>query len=163
MNFTVRHAVPDDTPLILSFIRELAEYEKLQDDVTATEEILRKSLFEEHQAEVIFGEVDGTPISFAVYFFNFSTFSGKHGLYLEDFYVRPDYRGKGIGTRMFEYLAKLALDKDCASFRWWCLDRNKHSIAFYEKMGAQPMSDWTVHVIHGQALRYLSSCAKEIL
>ena len=152
-----RFAVPDDTPLILRFIRLLAEYEKMVDLVTATEEELRGQLFEEKKAEVIFAVLDGKEIGFALFFHNFSTFLGRSGLYLEDLYILEEYRGKGYGKALFRELARVAVERGCGRFEWWCLDWNLPSIEFYRSMGALPMDEWTVYRIDGDTLRALGA------
>ena len=152
-----RFAVPDDTPLILRFIRLLAEYEKMADLVTATEEELRGQLFEEKKAEVIFAVLDGKEIGFALFFHNFSTFLGRAGLYLEDLYILEEYRGKGYGKALFRELARVAVERGCGRFEWWCLDWNMPSIEFYRPMGARPMDEWTVYRIDGDTLRALGA------
>lgn len=155
-NFKIRFAQPEDTPLILEFIKGLAEYEKMLDCVEATEEILRETLFTRKAAEVIIGEYNGLPVGFALFFHNFSTFIGKPGLYLEDLFVKPEFRGKGLGKIMLSYLAKLAKERDCGRFEWWCLDWNEPSIAFYKSLGAVPMDEWTVYRVSGKALDELA-------
>ena len=140
----------------LRFIKELADYEKLLHEVVATEEILRESLFERRAAEVVIAEYQGEPVGFALFFHNFSTFLGRPGLYLEDLYVRPEMRGKGIGKLLLSYLAKLALERGCGRFEWWCLDWNKSSIDFYKSIGAIPMDEWTVYRVCDQALEDLA-------
>ena len=152
-----RFAVPDDTPLILRFIRLLAEYEKMADLVTATEEELRRQLFEEKTAEVIFAVLNGKEIGFALFFHNFSTFLGRSGLYLEDLYILEEYRGKGYGKALFRELARVAVERGCGRFEWWCLDWNLPSIEFYRSMGARPMDEWTVYRIDGDTLRALGA------
>ncbi len=152
-----RFTVPDDTPLILRFIRLLAEYEKMADLVTATEEELRRQLFEEKKAEVIFAVLDGKEIGFALFFHNFSTFLGRSGLYLEDLYILEEYRGKGYGKALFRELARVAVERGCGRFEWWCLDWNLPSIEFYRSMGARPMDEWTVYRIDGDTLRALGA------
>ena len=149
---TFRFAVPGDTPLILRFIRLLAEYEKMDDLVTATEEELRRQLFEKKNAEVVFAVLNGKEIGFALFFHNFSTFLGKAGLYLEDLYVLEDYRGQGYGKALFRELARVAVERGCGRFEWWCLDWNRPSIEFYRSMGALPMDEWTVYRIDGETL-----------
>ncbi|HEX3017188.1 MAG TPA: GNAT family N-acetyltransferase [Caproicibacter sp.] len=151
-NVVIRFAEESDTKLILQFIRELAEYEKMEKDVTATEEILRDSLFHRNAAETIVAEKDGRPVGFALFFHNFSTFLGKPGIYLEDLFVRPEARGLGVGKALLAFLAKLAVERGCGRFEWWCLDWNKPSIEFYKSMGAKPMDDWTVYRVDGNAL-----------
>lgn len=155
-DFKLRFAEEKDVPLILGFIRELAEYEKLLHEVVATEEILRESLFERKVAEVILGEYQGEPVAFALFFHNFSTFLGRPGIYLEDLYVQPKMRSKGIGRMILTFLAKLALERKCGRLEWWCLDWNKSSIGFYERIGAEPMDDWTVYRVHDAALDQLA-------
>lgn len=153
----IRNAEENDIPLILNFIRELAEYEKLLNEVVATEEILKESLFIRNAAEVIIAEYCNEPVGFALFFHNFSTFMGLPGLYLEDLYVKPHMRGKGIGKYMISYLAKLAVDRNCGRFEWWCLDWNESSINFYKSIGAIPMDEWTVFRVHNEALYKLAN------
>ena len=142
-----------DVPLILTFIKELAAFEKLLHEVTATEEILKETLFGEHpKAEVIIAYLAEKPVGFALYFHNFSTFLGKPGLYLEDLYVTPEVRGKGIGKKLLQHLAKLAIERDCGRLEWWVLDWNKQAIDFYRSIGAIPMDEWTVQRVTGEAL-----------
>lgn len=155
-NVVIRFAEESDTKLILQFIRELAEYEKMEKDVTATEEILRESLFHRKAAETVIAEKDGRPVGFALFFHNFSTFLGKPGIYLEDLFVRPEARGLGVGKALLAFLAKLAVERGCGRFEWWCLDWNKPSIEFYKSMGAKPMDDWTVYRVDGNALSKLA-------
>ena len=151
-DFKIRYATENDLGLILEFIKGLAEYEKMLELVDATEEILRESLFKEKHAEVIIGEYKNEPAGFALFFHNFSTFVGRPGLYLEDLFVKPQYRGKGIGTIMLSFLAKIAVDRRCGRFEWWCLDWNEPSIEFYKKMGAIAMDEWTVFRVDDQSL-----------
>jgi GNAT superfamily N-acetyltransferase len=155
-NFKLRFTEVSDVPLILEFIRGLAEYEKMLDQVVATEEALAESLFEHKMAEVIIGEYHNEPVAFALFFHNFSTFLGKPGLYLEDLYVKPEMRGKGIGKIMLSFLAKLALDRKCGRLEWSCLDWNKPSIEFYKQLGAVPMDEWTVYRVHNEVLMDLA-------
>jgi len=150
--FIIRFALEEDVPLILNFIRELAEYEHMLDEVVATKELLQEWLFEKKKAEVIIGELNGKSVAFALFFHNFSTFLGRSGIYLEDLYVHPEARGNGIGKKMLKYLAKLAVERGCGRLEWWCLDWNKSSIAFYLSLGAEPMDDWTVYRIAGDTL-----------
>ena len=154
----VREAAQEDVPLILSFIRELAEYEKLSREVVATEEDLRANLFGERRyAEVLIAEHDGAPAGFALFFHNFSTFLGKPGIYLEDLYVKPELRGAGIGRNLLAHLARLAKGRGCGRLEWWVLDWNEPSIGFYEKLGAVAMDDWTVYRVAGGALDELAA------
>lgn len=155
--FKLRFAKEEDIGLILKFIKELADYEKLLSEVVATEEILYDSLFIRKAAEVIIAEYDNKPIGFALFFHNFSTFLGKPGIYLEDLYIRPDMRGKGFGKTMLAYLAKLARDRNCGRFEWWCIDWNEPSINFYKSIGAIPMDEWTVYRVDNEALIKLAN------
>ncbi len=154
--FEIRFAVKADVPLILGYIKELAEYEQLLHEVVATEAILEASLFEKKQAEVIIAEYMGEPVGFALFFHNFSTFLGKANLYLEDLYVTPSMRGKGFGKIILAYLGKIAVERGCGRLDWWCLDWNKTSIAFYKEMGAIPMDEWTVFRVEGEKLTALA-------
>jgi GNAT superfamily N-acetyltransferase len=154
--FSIRFARPDDVSLILRFIRELADYEQLTEEVVTTEEVLTDSLFKKRQAEVIIGEMDREPVAFALFFHNFSTFLGKANLYLEDLFVDESCRGLGLGRIMFSCLARIAVDRGCERLDWWCLDWNESSIAFYRSMGASPMSDWTVYRVDGERLKKLA-------
>ena len=155
-NLQIRFATIDDTPLILDFIRELAEYERMLDKVVATEELLRKWLFEKEKAEVLIGELNGEPVAFSLFFHNFSTFLARPGIYLEDLFVRPEARGKGIGKKMLKYLAKLTVERDCGRLEWACLNWNTSSIEFYLSLGTEVMSDWTVYRVSGDILLKLA-------
>ena len=148
----IRNANESDTNTILQFIKELAEYEKMSKDVTATEELLKENLFVKKLAEVVIAEEDNIPVGFALFFHNFSTFLGKGGIYLEDLYVKPNMRNKGIGKILLKYLANLALERDCGRLEWSCLDWNEPSIAFYKERGAIPMDEWTVYRVTGENL-----------
>lgn len=154
--FRIRFAREEDVPLILEFIKGLAEYERMLDQVVATEEMLKESLFERKAAEVIIGEYEGEPVSFALFFHNFSTFLGRPGIYLEDLFVKPESRGRGFGKIMLSFLAKLAVERKCGRLEWWCLDWNEPSIRFYRQLGAEPMDDWTVYRVCGKALDKLA-------
>lgn len=155
-NFKLRFACEEDIPLILSFIKGIAAYENMEAEVVATEETLMDSLFKRKVAETIIGEYDGEPVGFVVFFYNFSTFVGRPGLYIEDIYVKPHMRGKGLGKEMFTFMAKLAVDKNCGRMDWVCLDWNEPSIKFYKNMGAVPMDEWTIYRLHGDSLRALA-------
>lgn len=152
----LRFADVNDVPLILGFIKELAEYEKMSNDVVATEDDLRESLFERKMAEVIIAESNQKPVGFALFFHNFSTFLGRPGIYLEDLYIKPEMRGQGIGKILLAFLARLALKRNCGRLEWWCLDWNEPSIQFYKKLGAVPMDEWTVYRVTDQALDNLA-------
>jgi GNAT superfamily N-acetyltransferase len=156
-NFIIRFATKDDVSLILSFIKQLADYEKLAHEAVATEAVLEQSLFGERKvAEVILGDYKGEVVAFALFFHNFSTFLGKPGLYLEDLFVKPEMRGKGLGKIMLSYLAKLAKERSCGRLEWWVLDWNQPSIDFYKSLGADPMDEWTVFRITGNTLEDLA-------
>lgn len=154
--FNLRFAERKDTDLILYFIKELASYEKLLDEVSANNQTLEYWIFDKEKAEVLIAEEYGKPIGFALFFHNFSTFVGRAGLYLEDIYIQPEYRKKGYGKSIFKYLAKLAVERGCGRFEWICLNWNKPSIDFYLSMGAIPMSEWTVYRLEGEKLNKLA-------
>jgi GNAT superfamily N-acetyltransferase len=155
-NFTLRFAEEKDVSLILNFIKELAEYEKLTNEVVATEEILKESLFVRKMAEVIIGDYKGKPVCFALFFHNFSTFLGKPGIYLEDLFVKTEMRGKGFGKTVLSFLSELAVERDCGRFEWACLDWNQPSIHFYKNLKAVPMEDWTVYRLSDRSLNDLA-------
>lgn len=156
--FELRFAEPADVPLILQLIQELAEYEQLGHEVVATEAILQESLFGSCRvAEVLLGYFQGEPVSFALFFHNFSTFLGRPGLYLEDLFVKSELRGRGIGRVMLSYLAQLAKARHCGRLEWWVLDWNQPAINFYKKLGAVSMDEWTVFRVTGSALDDLSA------
>jgi GNAT superfamily N-acetyltransferase len=161
MSLVIREARPGDEALILGFIRELAEYEKLSDAVVATPAHLTKTLFADNpKAFALIAESGGEPVGFALYFFNFSTFLGKHGLYLEDLYVRENRRGEGAGKALLARLAQIAIENDCGRMEWWVLDWNAPAIAFYKSLGAEAMDAWTVYRMTGEALSRLASSAR---
>jgi GNAT superfamily N-acetyltransferase len=149
---SLRFGEEADIPLILEFIRGLAEYEHLLDQVEADAEGLRRWVFREKKAEVIIAEYQGTPAGFALFFHNFSTFLGKPGIYIEDLFVKPALRGRGLGKVMLAFIARLALDRGCGRLEWACLDWNEPSIAFYKSRGAQPLSDWTTYRVSGEGI-----------
>lgn len=153
---TFRNAERKDTGLILQFVKELAAYEDMSDDVIADESILETWIFDKQKAEVIFAVVDGTEVGFALFFHNFSTFLGRAGLYLEDLFVMPEYRGKGYGKALLKKLASIAVERGCGRLEWWCLDWNKPSIDFYLGMGAKAMDQWTVYRIDGDRLNRMA-------
>lgn len=154
--FSIRYAEEKDTAVILGFIRELAEYEKMLDEVVATEELLKEWIFEKKKAEVIFALEDGKEVGFALFFHNFSTFLGRAGIYLEDLFVKPEYRGKGYGKALLKKLAAIAVERGCGRLEWSCLDWNRPSIDFYLSMGAVPMDEWTVYRVTGDTLRKMA-------
>ena len=145
MNIVYRKAVKEDTGTILGFIKMLAEYEHMENDVVATEELLSEWIFEKGKANVIIAEENGVPCGFALYFYNFSTFLGRAGIYLEDLFVKPEYRGRGYGKGLITRLAEIALEEGCGRLEWSCLDWNTPSIDFYKSIGACPMDEWTVY------------------
>lgn len=154
---SIRPATPDDSGLILSLIKELADYERLAHDVTATQDELAHWLFgDKPAAEVLIGELEGEPAGFALFFQNFSTFVGRPGLYLEDLYVRPAARRHGLGAALLKRLAKLAVERGCARLEWAVLDWNQPAMDFYTRLGAKPMNDWTIWRVTGDALRQLA-------
>lgn len=158
---SIRPATIDDVPLIRQLIVELAEYEKLAHAAVATDDDLRAQLFGERPAaEVLIGEVDGEPAGFALFFHTFSTFLGKRGLYLEDLYVRPAYRGAGLGRHLMAALARIAVQRDCGRFEWSVLDWNQPAIDFYRRLGATGMDEWTVQRLEGAALHALAARAE---
>lgn len=152
----IRIATEKDVPTILGFIKELADYENMTSDVVATEELLKQNIFHKGLAEVIIAEYNEKPVGFALFFHNFSTFLGKGGIYLEDLYVQPQMRNKGIGKILLSYLAQLAIERDCGRLEWSCLDWNEPSIAFYKERGANPMDEWTVYRVTGDKLKLLA-------
>ena len=151
-----RFAEEEDTPLILQFIRELADYEGMLGEVVADEATLKEWIFRKQKAEVLFVLADGREVGFALFFHNFSSFLGRAGLYLEDLYVKPEYRGRGYGKAILKKLAAIAVERGCGRLEWWCLDWNRPSIDFYLSLGAQPMEDWTVYRITGDTLTSLA-------
>lgn len=142
--FTIRPAQPEETGLVLEFIKKLAAYEKCSDEVVADEATLYQSLFVEKSAEVVFAEEDDVVIGFALFFHNFSTFVGRKGLYLEDLFIIPEKRGLGYGKAILKYLADIAVERNCGRMEWICLDWNTPSLAFYRSIGAFPLEEWTV-------------------
>ena len=152
-----RFAIREDTPLILSFIRALAEYEQMADQVVATEELLVEQLFDRGNAEVLFALKDGQEVGFALFFHNFSTFLGRAGLYLEDLYVLPEHRGKGYGKLTLDWLAHIAVTRGYGRFEWTCLDWNKNAMDFYEKYGATRMEGWSMFRVTGEKLQEIGS------
>ena len=155
-NISFRYAEKKDAALILEFIRELAEYEKMLDDVVATEELLREWIFEKNKAEVIFALEGDKEVGFALFFHNFSTFLGRAGIYLEDLYVKPEFRGRGYGKGLLKKLAQIALERECGRLEWTCLDWNSPSIDFYLSLDAKPMDEWTIYRLTGDSLRKMA-------
>lgn len=160
MTVTIRAAQPRDVPTVLQFVRELAEYERAADQVVATEALLHEALFgASPAAEAVIAGRDGEPVGMALYFFNFSTWSGWRGLYLEDLYVTPDARGSGAGTALLRHLAGVAVDRGCARFEWQVLEWNTPALQFYEGVGAVAMDEWRLHRVTGDALATLAGRA----
>lgn len=157
---TIRFATQEDVGTILGFIRELAAYERLEEQVTATEALLRENLFARQGAQVLLAQWAGVPVGFALFFHNFSTFLGRPGLYLEDLYIQPAYRGRGIGKQLLRRLARLAVEQGCGRLEWSCLNWNAPSIAFYRGLGAVPMEGWSVYRLTGEALQRLGGEAE---
>ena len=151
-----RFATENDCALILHFIRDLAEYEKMADQVVASEELLREWIFEKQKAEVLFVCEEGKELGFALFFHKFSTFLGRAGIYLEDLFVLQEYRGKGYGKALLKKLAQIAVERGCGRLEWSCLDWNSPSIDFYRSLGAIPMDDWTTYRLTGETLKKLS-------
>ena len=154
MNF--RYAERKDAALILQFIRELAEYERMEDQVIATPKLLNEWLFDRKKAEVIFAMEGDVEVGFALFFHNFSTFLGRAGIYLEDLYVKPSHRGRGYGKGLLKKLSQIALERDCGRLEWACLNWNQPSIDFYLSLGAEPMTDWKVYRLTGDTLRSMA-------
>ncbi len=154
--FAYRFATENDVSLILEFIKELADYEKMLDQVVADEDLIKQWIFEKKKAEVIFALENGREVGFALFFHNFSTFLGRAGIYLEDLFVKPDYRGRGYGKGLLKTLASIAVERGCGRLEWWCLVWNKPSIDFYLSLGAEPMKDWTVYRVSGSTLKKLA-------
>lgn len=151
---SIRQAGPSDVPIVLGFIRDLAEYERLSHEVVATEEDLHEHLFGEHRtAEAVLGYLGDEAVAFALFFHNFSTFLGRPGIYLEDLFVRPSARGLGIGRAMLRYVAQLACERKCGRVEWSVLDWNEPAIGFYRSLGAIPKDEWTIYRLTGDALQ----------
>ena len=153
---TFRNAVREDVSLILSFIKRLAEYEKLAHEVVADEPTLNEWIFDKEKAEVMFLMEDGKEVGMILFFYNFSTFMGRSGIYLEDLFVLPEYRGKGYGKMLLKKLAEITVERKCGRLEWVCLDWNQPSIDFYLAMGAQPMDEWTIYRVSGDNLKKLA-------
>lgn len=154
--FQIRLAGREDVHTILEFVKELADYEHLLEEVVATEALMEEWIFDKQKAEVLIGEEDGVPVGFALFFHNFSTFLGRSGIYLEDLFVKPDYRGKGYGKALLQELAHLTVTRGCGRLEWCCLDWNQPSIDFYKSLGAVPMEDWTIYRMAGETLNAFS-------
>jgi GNAT superfamily N-acetyltransferase len=162
MNATIRLATEADVPMLLGFIRELAEYEKLSHEVSASEDQLRTTLFGPRPfAEALLACADNEPAGFALFFHNYSTFLGRPGLYLEDLYVRPAYRGRGLGKLLLTTVARLAVERGCGRYEWTVLDWNTPSIRFYESLGAEMKSDWRIMRVTGAALEKMAKLARQ--
>jgi GNAT superfamily N-acetyltransferase len=160
MTISIRSAVPGDVPTILGFVRELADFEKAPDEVVTTEAMLKEALFGDHPAaEALIAEQAGSPVGMAVFYHNFSTWTGVRGIWLDDLYVTPRARGAGAGSALLRALAGIAVDRGCARFEWWVLDWNSHAIDFYRAIGAEAMDEWTVQRVSGEALKRLAGRA----
>ena len=155
-NVTFRFAGREDAEVILKFIKALAEYEKMEDEVVATPKLLEEWIFDKQKAEVIFAVVNGEEVGFALFFHNFSTFLGRAGIHLEDLFVKPEYRGKGYGKALLIKLSQITVERGCGRLEWDCLDWNEPSIAFYKSLGAVPMDGWTTYRLTGETLENLS-------
>ena len=153
---TFKFAEKKDVHIILKFIKALADYEKMSDDVVATEELLEEWIFDKKKAEVIFACEDGKEVGFALFFHNFSTFLGRAGIYLEDLFVLPEYRNKGYGKALLKELAKITVQRGCGRLEWCCLDWNQPSIDFYLSLGAKPLDEWTIYRVTGETLKNLA-------
>ena len=160
-NFTIRQAERRDVGLLLKFIRGIAKYEKMEDQVVAKAGTLEAEMFDRHRAEAVFAVVDGNEVGFALYFFNFSTFIGHSGLYLEDLFVWPEYRGQGYGKALLLHLAALAHEQQCGRMEWSCLNWNRPSIDFYLSLGAVPMKEWTVFRLDAKALALAAASTRQ--
>jgi GNAT superfamily N-acetyltransferase len=153
-DITLRFAVEGDVPLILAFIKEIAEFERLSHEVTATEESLRDSLFSgANNPEVVLCFLNNQPVAYAVFYHNFSTFVGRKGLYLEDIYVKPEQRHSGIGRKLFKFIAKVAVERNCGRMEWAVLNWNRPAIRFYESMGARPLTEWTLFRLQDEQIK----------
>lgn len=155
-NLKIRETNEEDCELILSLIKEIAEYEKMSDEVIATEETLRESIFNNNRAEVVILELDEKPVGYALFFYNFSTFVGRSGLYLEDIFIKKEARGRGIGKEVFKFIAKKAREEGCKRIEWVCLDWNEPSIKFYKSLGAVAMDEWTIYRLNENEIKKLS-------
>ena len=160
MTITTRFARPEDVPVILGFVRELAEFERAPHEVVATEALMHEALFGARPAaEALMAERDGVAVGMAVFYHNFSTWTGVRGIWLDDLYVTPDARGSGAGGALLRAVARIAVDRGCARYEWWVLDWNRRAIDFYRAMGAEAMDEWTVQRVSGDALRRLAGAA----
>jgi GNAT superfamily N-acetyltransferase len=157
MGLTFRNAEEKDLGLLLQFVKELAEYERLLDEVVATEDTLREWLLEKKAAGAFFAVVDGTEVGFCVFYYNFSSFVGRAGIFIEDIYVKPEHRGRGHGKAMMREIARIANDRGCGRLEWSCLDWNEPSIRFYLSLGAKPMDEWTVYRMAGDTLKDMAA------
>lgn len=157
MTVSIRFAVPADVPVILRFVRALADFERAAHEVTSTEPMMHQALFGDRPAaEALIAEIDGAPVGMAVFFHNFSTWTARRGIWLDDLYVTPEARGSGAGTALIRRLAAIAVERGCARFEWWVLDWNGRAIDFYRAMGAEAMDEWTVQRVSGAALAALA-------
>jgi GNAT superfamily N-acetyltransferase len=158
MDITIRDAIPDDSAQVLTLIKGLARYERAEDEVVATVDDIEGALFGENaRTRALIAELDRNSVGFALFFYNFSTWTGKYGIYLEDLFVEPEFRGYGIGQALMKHLARIAVDEDCARFEWSVLDWNEPSIRFYEALGAEAQSEWIGYRLSGDALKKLTT------
>ena len=155
--FKMRATIREDAKLVLHYINAIAEYEEMSNVVEATLEDIEKNIFDNNRAEVLIAEVNGKPIGFALYFFNFSTFVGKPGVYLEDLFIDKEYRGRGYGKEIFKVLAKVAKENDCGRMEWVCLDWNEPSLKFYNSLGAEQKNEWIIHRLHKNGIDNLAN------
>ena len=155
-NIVIREAERHDVSLLMEFIRGIAHYEKMENEVVASPDVLEREMFDEHRAEAIFAVVDGREVGFALYFYNFSTFIGHSGLYLEDLFVCPEERGKGYGKALLLHLVRIARERNCGRMEWTCLNWNQPSIDFYLSLGAVPMKEWTVYRLDASAMERIN-------
>lgn len=154
--FKIRFATKEDVGIVFNMIKELAVYEKLLDNFEATEDLLQEALFKRHVAETLIAEYKHEPVGYAIFFYNVSSFLGRVGIFIEDLYVKPEMRGKGFGETMLSFIAKLAVERNSGRLEWACLDWNRPSIAFYKKMNAVALEDWTMYRVAGRSLRKLA-------
>ena len=160
-NFKIRYANKDDNHQIFLLIKQLGEFEKIADEYVVTEEVLYDSLFVKNKAEVLIGEIDGVPIGYVLFFSNFPTSYGKAGLYIEDIFVMPEYRGRGYGKQIFKYIANIAVNRNCAKMEWICLNWNESAKKFYESLGAEKKEDWVVYSLMEDGMKKIAQSSED--